>query len=121
MGSTNLAYSEKVNLQVSVELSFQGLPSFLGKEKLAKWTYFATRHFVHPSLIFATHCSILSFALVCLAKVCQHSLLPIVMKDPLLIVKVILRRWSVKTLILCSLDIKTAVSMLQISETLGYY
>ena len=60
MGSTNLAYSEKVNLQVSVELSFQGLPSFLGKEKLAKWTYFATRHFVHPSLIFATQSLVIS-------------------------------------------------------------
>ena len=33
----------------------------------------------------------------------QHSVLPNVMKDPLLIVKVILRRWSVKTLILSSL------------------
>ena len=60
MGSTNLAYSEKVNLQVSVELSFQGLPSFLGKEKLAKWTYFAKRHFVHPSLIFATQSLVIS-------------------------------------------------------------
>ena len=32
-GSTNLAYSENINLQVTVRLSFQGLPSFLGKEK----------------------------------------------------------------------------------------
>ena len=42
----------------------------------------------------------LSFALVCLAKVYEHSVLPNVMKDPLLIVRVILRKPSVQTLIL---------------------
>ena len=41
--------------------------------------------------------SILSFALVCLAKVCEHSVLPNVMKDPLLIVRVILQRLSGQT------------------------
>ena len=52
VGSTNLAYSEKVNLQVPVRLSFQGLSSFLGKEKSAKCTYFVTGHcFIHPLLI----------------------------------------------------------------------
>ena len=108
-GSTNLAFSKKVNLQVLARLSFQGLPLFLGKEKSTKCTYFAKWCcFIHPPLIFATqsliyHCSILSFALVCLAKVCENSILPNVMKDPLLIVRVILRRWSVKTLVLRSL------------------
>ena len=33
--STNLAYSEKVNLQVPVRLSFQGLLSFIGEQKSA--------------------------------------------------------------------------------------
>ena len=55
---------------------------------------------VHYSPI---HCSILNFALVYLARVCEHSVLPNVMKDSLLIVRVILRRWSVKTLVLSSL------------------
>ena len=60
-GSTNLAYSEKVNLQVPFRLSFQALPSFLGKEKPAKCTYFATgRCFIHPPLIFATQSLIIS-------------------------------------------------------------
>ena len=31
LGSTNLAYSKKVNLQVPIRLSFLGLPWFLGK------------------------------------------------------------------------------------------
>ena len=60
-GSTDLAYSEKVNLQVSVQLSFQSLPSFLVKEKSATCTYFATRrYFIHPPLIFATQSLIIS-------------------------------------------------------------
>ena len=108
-GSTNLAYSESVNLQFPVRLSFQSFSSFLGKQKSAKCTYFATGFcYIHYPLNFATqsllyHYSILSFALVCLAKVCEHSVLPNVMKDPLLIVKVILWRWSIKTIILSSL------------------
>ena len=44
----------------------------------------------------------LRFALVCLAKVCEHWVLSN-MKDPVLIVGVILWRWSVKTLIFSSL------------------
>ena len=105
-GSTNLAYSEKINLQVPVRLSFQGLSLFLGKEKLAKCTYFATgRYFIDPPLIFATQKLIISLqhimlCISCLAKVCEYSALPNAMKNPLLIVKVILRRWSIKTLIL---------------------
>ena len=55
MGSTNLEYSKKVKLQVTVKLSFQGLPSFLGKEKSAEYTYFATAPcFIHPPLICVT-------------------------------------------------------------------
>ena len=40
--STNLAYREKVNLQVPVMLPFEGLFSFLCKEKSTKCTYFAS-------------------------------------------------------------------------------
>ena len=36
MGCNNLAYSEKVNLQVPIKFSFQGIPLFLGKETLTK-------------------------------------------------------------------------------------
>ena len=61
IGSTILMYSEKVNPQVPVRLSFQGLPSFLGKEKSTKCTYFATgRFFIHPHLVFATQSLIIS-------------------------------------------------------------
>ena len=61
MGSTNLAFSKKVKLQVPVRLSFQGLPVFLGKEKSAKCTYFAKgRCFVHTPLVFATLSLIIS-------------------------------------------------------------
>ena len=49
------------------------------------------------------HYSTLSFALACLAKIYEHSVLLNVMKDPPLIVRVILRRWSVKILILSNL------------------
>ena len=60
-GSTNLAYTEKVNLKVPVWLSLQGFPSFLGKEKLAKCTYYVTGPcFIHPSLIFVVQSLILS-------------------------------------------------------------
>ena len=59
--STTLTYCQKVNLQVPVRLSFQGLPSLLGKRKSAKSTYFATGHcFIHPPLIFATQSLIIS-------------------------------------------------------------
>ena len=52
-GSTNLAYSENVNLEVPVRLSLQSLPLLLGKEKSTKCNYFATgRCFIHPLLIF---------------------------------------------------------------------
>ena len=47
MGSTNLAYSEKVNLQIPARFSFQGLLSFLGKEKLAKCSYFYSIFAIH--------------------------------------------------------------------------
>ena len=52
--STNLAYREKVNIQVSVRLSFQGLSSFFDNEKSTKCTYCVSgRCFIHPLLIFA--------------------------------------------------------------------
>ena len=46
-------YMEKVNLQVPVRFPFQGLPSFLGKEKMVKCTYFVTtgHYFIYPPLI----------------------------------------------------------------------
>ena len=56
----------------------------------------------------------LSFALVCLAKVCEYGVLSNVIKDPLLIVRVILQGSSTK-------DVKTEISTLQISKALGYY
>ena len=37
-GSINAVYSKNVNLEVPVRLSFQSLPSFLGKEKSTKCT-----------------------------------------------------------------------------------
>ena len=101
-GSTNLMYSKKTNLPVQVRLSFQGLPSFLGKEKSVKCTYFATGHcFIHPPLISTT--LLLVFAWASLAKVCEYSALLNVLKDSLLIVRVILLRWSIKTFILSDL------------------
>ena len=64
-GSTNLAYNEKANLQVPVRLSFQGLPSFLGKGKSTKCTYFVTGHcFIHPPLIFAVQSLIISLQII---------------------------------------------------------
>ena len=42
MGSTDLAYSENVNLKVPMRLSFQGLTSFLDIEKSSKCSYFVT-------------------------------------------------------------------------------
>ena len=76
-----------MNLQVPVRLSFWGLP---WQKMLAKCTEFVTGCcFVHPPLIFATWNLInpcrayLSFALVYIAKVCEHSALLNVMKNPL--------------------------------------
>ena len=132
MGSTDLSYSEKVNLKVPVSLSFQGLPSFVDTEKSSKFSYFVIRCcFIHPPLIFATESLIiyhygilLSFSLACLAKVCEQSVLLNVRNDFLLIVRFISQRWSIKTikiLILSSLGIKVVISTFQISKTLRYY
>ena len=60
MGSTDLAYTEKVNLKVPVRLSFQEFPTFYDTEKSAKCSYFATACFIHPPLIFATESLITS-------------------------------------------------------------
>ena len=60
-GSTNLAYSKNINLQVPIKLSFQSLLLFPGKEKLIKCTYFATRRWcIHLPLIFTTQSLIIS-------------------------------------------------------------
>ena len=83
MGSTNLAHSGKVNLQVPVSLSLQSLSSFLGKEKLAKYTS-ATGRCFYSELNYVTTQHI-KFC-ISLAKVCEHSVLPNIKKDPLLIV-----------------------------------
>ena len=90
--STNLAFRKKVNQQVPVRLSFQDLPLYFGKEKSAKCTYIVTRRcFIHSPLTFSTpsliyQYNMLSFAFVCLAKVCKDSVLPNVKKDPIFIV-----------------------------------
>ena len=107
--STNLAYSKKSTYKSPPRLSCQGLPSFLGKEKSAKCTYFATgRCFIHPALIFAPQSLITSLQHIklCISLLSHsraHSALTNVVKDPLLIVRVILLMWSIKTLILSSL------------------
>ena len=52
--STNLAYREKVNLQVPVRLSIQGHSLFPGKEKSSKCNYIASGCcFIHHPLISA--------------------------------------------------------------------
>ena len=110
MGSTDLVYTKKVRLKVPVRLSFQGLPSFLDTEKSAKCSYFATACcFIHPPLIFATESLIISLQHIitlCISLLSQSLWIVVlsnVMKDLLLIVGVILHRWSIKTLILSSL------------------
>ena len=97
-GKHRSTVQKKVNLEVLVRFPFQGHPLLLGEEKSAKRTYFAARRcLINPSLIFATQSliihSILSFALVCLTKVCDYSVLPNVMKNLLLIARNILQRW----------------------------
>ena len=72
MGSTNLACNKKVILQGPVRLSFQGLLSFRGKEKSAKWTFLATEHCViYSTLIFATQSLIVSLQYI---KLCTSLL-----------------------------------------------
>ena len=82
MGSTNLAHSGKVNLQVPVSLSLQSLSSFLGKEKLAKYTSATGRFYPELNYVTTQH---IKFC-ISLAKVCEHFVLPNIKKDPLLIV-----------------------------------
>ena len=54
MSKVTLVHREKINLEVTLGLSFQGQPLFLSKDKLAKCTLFLTeRCFTHPPLIFA--------------------------------------------------------------------
>ena len=49
LGSTNLAYSEKVNLQFLSGFPFKAFFLFLGKEKLTEFTYFTIGHCFYPS------------------------------------------------------------------------
>ena len=98
-GSTNLAY----------RLSFQGLPLFLDKEKSAECTYFATWGcFIHPPLIFATQSLITSLQHVKIyIGLLNQSLWTLCItycyERSSLIVRVILQRWSIKTLFFSSL------------------
>ena len=69
-------------MQVPIRLSFEDLPMFLYKGDSIKCTCFLTEScFIHP-LLKLYHYSMLSFALVCLAKVCEYFALRDVMKDP---------------------------------------
>ena len=75
MGSTNLAFSKKFNLQVPIRLFFLGLPSFLGKEEFPYCTYFVTgRSFVHPPLMFASQSLIISLQYIklCISLLSQR-------------------------------------------------
>ena len=90
--STNLAYSKKATYKFPSGFSFIAFLRLLPKKVAKMHTDFVTgRCFVHPPLIFATYSLIISlqhisFVLVCLVKVCEHSALTSVMKDPPLIV-----------------------------------
>ena len=91
--------------------AFLSMPSVIPwQRKVGKMHQLCNRTLFYPSsLIFAIHTLIISpqhikLALVCSAEVSEHSVLTNVMKDPLLIVRVILQRWSVKTLILSGLS-----------------
>ena len=108
-GSTNLAFSKKVNLQVPVRFSFQGLPLFLGKEKSVKCTYFGKGSCsIYPPLIFTTQRLIISpqHIKLCISLFSQslwtfgitwcHERSSINSES-------YLRSWSIKTLILSSL------------------
>ena len=69
MGSTDLAYSKKVTLNVPIRFFFQDLPSFLDTEKSAKCNYLVTGCcFIHPPLIFFTDSLII--LLQDIAKLC---------------------------------------------------
>ena len=106
-GSTNQHTAKKSAFKFLSGFPFKAFLCSLVKKSLQNAPTLRRNFFIHPPLIFATqslyHYSILSFAVVCLTKVCEHSLLPNVMKDPLVIGRVFLRSWSVKTLILSSL------------------
>ena len=88
----------KANLEVPVRFSFQGLPSFLGKEKSTKSSCFPTgSFFIHPPLTFGTQSFIISLKrinfcirLLGLVQVCKYSVLPNFRKISHLIVRAIL-------------------------------
>ena len=90
--------------------AFLSKPSLVPqKRKTCKLQLLCKRTLFYPSSInfdyseFNYYYSILSFTLICLTKVCEHLILLNIMKDSLLIVRVIFRRQSIKTLILSSL------------------
>ena len=103
-GSTNLAYSKKSQPASSCH-SFLSRPSFVPwQRKVGKNHLLCDRTLFYPSsLIFATQSLILSLQhfKLCISLLSQNPWT--LCKKTLLIVKVILRRWSEKTLILSSL------------------
>ena len=82
-GSTDLAHSEKVNLQVLARLSSQRLPS------LTKKSWQNVCCFIHLPLIFATQSLVISLQRneFCISLLSQKvQVVPNVIKDPLLVV-----------------------------------
>ena len=98
-GQHQSSIQQKRHPRSSHQAFLSKLLSFLGNEKSTKCTYVATGCcFIHPPLIFATQSLIISLQHItlCISLLCGHSVLPNVMKDPLLIV--ILRIWPTKIL-----------------------
>ena len=111
MGSTNLTYSKKsIYKLISFPLPMKKRKAFLSRPfffSLAKENYLNAPT-LRQGIVLSTlpqvlllrnwlyDCIILGFAVVCLAKVCEHSALPNVMKNPLLLVRVILQRCLMK-------------------------
>ena len=61
MSKTTPIYSEKINLEFTLGLSFQDVPPFLGRDKMARCNWFLTVCcFTNPLLIFATQSLIIS-------------------------------------------------------------
>ena len=54
-------YCEKINLEITIWLSFQGILPFLGRDRLVKCTQFSTEHYsTHLPLIFSVQSLIIS-------------------------------------------------------------
>ena len=96
------------NQSTSSNQAFLSRLSFVPSErKVGKMHLLCDKMLLYPSSINFCYSEIndITAALVCLAKVSQHSTSPNVMNKPVLIVRVILQRWSLKTLILSSLTL----------------